>query len=67
MTKALEIYPDKLFAADEIKFEPIAVNAYNKTIAQEKKLFSKEDRNDRGRCLVCSEPVIVSGACNRYP
>ncbi len=43
MTKALEIYPEKLFAADEITFKPIAVNAYNKTPQEEKKLFKKED------------------------
>ncbi len=43
MTKCLEIYPEKLFAPGKIEFKPIDVNAYNKTIAQEKKLFTKED------------------------
>ena len=43
MTKCLEIYPDKLFAKGEIDFTPIPVCAYDKTPAQEKKMYKKED------------------------
>ena len=43
MTKCLEIYPEELFKKGEIDFTPIAVNAYAKTPAEEKKLFKKED------------------------
>ena len=43
MTKALEIYPEKLFAKGQIDFTPIPVNAYSKSLAEEKKLFSKDD------------------------
>ena len=43
MTKCLEIYPEELFKKGEIDFTPIAVNAYSKTPAEEKKLFKKED------------------------
>ena len=43
MTKCLEIYPDKLFAKGEIDFTPIPVCAYDKTPAQEKKMYSKDD------------------------
>ncbi|MDQ0290210.1 alpha-ketoacid dehydrogenase subunit alpha/beta [Oligosphaera ethanolica] len=43
MTKALEIYPEILFAKGQIDFTPIPVNAYSKSLAEEKKLFSKDD------------------------
>ena len=43
MTKALEIYPEKLFAKGQINFTPIPVNAYSKSLAEEKKLYSKDD------------------------
>jgi 2-oxoisovalerate dehydrogenase E1 component len=43
MTKALEIYPDVVFKPGKITFKDIPVCAYKKTVAQEKKLFSKED------------------------
>lgn len=43
MTKALEIYPEKLFAKGQIDFTPIPVNAYSKSLAEEKKLYSKDD------------------------
>lgn len=43
MTKALEIYPEELFKAGKIEFTPIDVCAYNKTLAEEKKLFTKEE------------------------
>jgi 2-oxoisovalerate dehydrogenase E1 component len=43
MTKALEIYPEELFKAGKIEFTPIDVCAYNKTLAEEKKLFTKDE------------------------
>lgn len=43
MTKCLEIYPEELFAKGQIEFTPIPVCAYDLTLAQEKKRFSKEE------------------------
>ena len=43
MPKIQEIHPEKLFAPDWIKFTDIAVCQYNKTIAEEKKIFTKDD------------------------
>jgi 2-oxoisovalerate dehydrogenase E1 component len=43
MTKALEIYPEELFAKGQIDFTPIPINVYDKSLAEEKKLYAKED------------------------
>ena len=43
MTKKLEIYPEELFKKGQIDFAPIPVCAYSKTLAEEKKLFSKDE------------------------
>ncbi|MDP3012500.1 MAG: thiamine pyrophosphate-dependent enzyme, partial [Candidatus Hydromicrobium sp.] len=43
MPKSIEIIPEVVFAKDKIEFKPIEVNAYNKSIDEEKKLFSKDD------------------------
>ena len=43
MTKKLEIFPEEIFAPGEINIPAIPVCQYNKTIKDEKKLFSKED------------------------
>ncbi len=43
MPKIQEIHPEKLFAPEWIKFSDIAVCQYNKTIAEEKKIFTKDD------------------------
>ncbi len=43
MTKCLEIRPSDWFKKDFIKFKDIPVCQYDKTIAQEKKIFSKDD------------------------
>ena len=43
MTKNIEIKPEVVFARDKIEFKPIEINAYNKSIEEEKKLFSKDD------------------------
>ena len=43
MTKSIEIKPEVVFAKDKIEFKPIEINAYKKSIEEEKKLFSKDD------------------------
>ena len=43
MTKKLEIYPEELFKKGQIDFTPIPVCAYSKTLAEEKKLYSKDE------------------------
>jgi 2-oxoisovalerate dehydrogenase E1 component len=43
MTKNIEIIPEDVFAKGKIKFKPININAYDKSIEEEKKLFSKDD------------------------
>lgn len=43
MPKSIEIIPEVVFAKDKIEFKPIKINAYNKSIDEEKKLFSKDD------------------------
>ena len=43
MPKSQEIYPEELFAPDQVTFQDIPVNAYDKTLKEEKKQFSKED------------------------
>lgn len=43
MPKCIEIKPEVVFAKDEIEFKPIKINAYKKSIDEEKKLFSKDD------------------------
>ena len=43
MTKALEIYPEKLFAPSKIEFTPIDVNAYKKDPKKEKKQYTEDD------------------------
>jgi 2-oxoisovalerate dehydrogenase E1 component len=43
MPKAIEVRPENVFAKNELKFKPIPVNAYDKSIDEEKKLFSKDD------------------------
>ena len=43
MTKALEIYPEELFAPGKIEFTPIDVNAYKKDPKKEKKQYSEDD------------------------
>ncbi|MGI5924328.1 MAG: alpha-ketoacid dehydrogenase subunit alpha/beta [Lentisphaeria bacterium] len=43
MTKSLEIYPEELFAKGQIDFTPIPVNAYSKSLAEEKKLYTKDE------------------------
>jgi len=43
MPKCVEIEPEVVFAKDEIKFIPIKINAYKKSVDEEKKLFSKDD------------------------
>ncbi|MBF0431792.1 MAG: dehydrogenase [Fibrobacteria bacterium] len=43
MPKVLEIYPEKVFSKEEIAFTNIPVNAYNKSIEEEKKLFTVEE------------------------
>ena len=43
MTKKLEIYPEEIFAPGEINIPAIPVCQYNKSIKDEKKLYSKED------------------------
>ena len=43
MTKALEIRPEDWFKPGKISFKDIPVCQYNKTIAQEKKNYTKDD------------------------
>jgi len=43
MPKSLYVDPNEIRASGKITFEDIPVNAYNKTIAQEKKNFKKDD------------------------
>jgi hypothetical protein len=43
MPKVIEVRPENVFAKSELKFKSIPVNAYDKSIDEEKKLFSKED------------------------
>ena len=43
MPKSIEIIPEAVFAKGKIEFKPIEINTYNKSIDEEKKLFSKED------------------------
>ncbi len=43
MTKSIKIKPDIIFKKDKIKFKPIEINTYSKSIEEEKKLFSKDD------------------------
>ncbi|NMA41865.1 MAG: dehydrogenase [Oligosphaeraceae bacterium] len=43
MPKCLEIYPEELFAPGHIEFQPIAVCQYNLSLAEEKKIYSKEE------------------------
>jgi 2-oxoisovalerate dehydrogenase E1 component len=43
MTKAIEILPEDILKKGKINFNPINLNAYNKTIEQEKKIFSTQD------------------------
>ncbi|GAI76216.1 unnamed protein product, partial [marine sediment metagenome] len=43
MTKSIEIIPEVVFEKDKIEFKPIEINAYNKSIEEEKKLFLKDD------------------------
>jgi hypothetical protein len=43
MPKSIEITPKAVFAKDRIEFKPIEINTYNKSINEEKKLFSKDD------------------------
>jgi len=43
MPKCVEIKPEIVFAKGEIKFTPIKLNAYEKSVDEEKKLFSKDD------------------------
>ena len=43
MPKSQYVDPGKVFAAGEIKFDNIPLCQYNKTLAQEKKLYTKDD------------------------
>ncbi|MDD3694810.1 MAG: thiamine pyrophosphate-dependent enzyme [Lentisphaeria bacterium] len=43
MPKCLEIYPEQLFQPGHIEFSPIPVCQYNLSLAQEKKLYSKQE------------------------
>ena len=43
MPKSIIIEPERVFASKPIKFTPIPVNAYNKTIEQEKKNYTTAD------------------------
>jgi len=43
MTKSIKIVPEVVLVKDKIEFKPIEINAYNKSINEEKKLFSKDD------------------------
>src|SRR3954447_1888567 len=43
MPKSILIAPESVFASKPLKFTPIPVNAYNKTIEQEKKNFTPAD------------------------
>ncbi len=43
MPKSQLVDPKKVFAKGKIKFKDIPLNTYSKTIAQEKKIFSKAD------------------------
>lgn len=43
MTKCLEIYPEEMFKAGYIDFTKIPVCQYNKSLAEEKKLYTKQD------------------------
>ena len=43
MPKSIEIIPEVVFAKGKIEFKPIEINTYNKSVDEEKKLFSKED------------------------
>lgn len=43
MPRSIEIIPEAVFAKGKIEFKPIEINAYDKSIDEEKKLFSKED------------------------
>lgn len=43
MPKSIEIIPENIFAKNKIEFKPIKINVYNKSIDEEKKIFSQED------------------------
>ena len=43
MTKALEIYPEELFAPSKIEFTPIDVNVYKKDPKKEKKQYTEDE------------------------
>ena len=43
MPKSIEITPTVVFKKGKIEFKPIKINAYNKSVDEEKKLFSKDD------------------------
>lgn len=43
MPKSIDILPDQLLQAGRIRFTDIEVNAYAKTVSEEKEIFSKED------------------------
>ncbi|MBN2449674.1 MAG: dehydrogenase [Lentisphaeria bacterium] len=43
MIKKLEIFPEELFEAGEIAFAPIPINAYRRTVKQERRRYSDED------------------------
>ncbi len=43
MPKSIEVKPEVVFKEGKIEFKPIKINAYNKSINEEKKLFSKND------------------------
>ena len=43
MPKSIIIEPERVFASKPLKFTAIPVNAYNKTVEQEKKNYSTAD------------------------
>ncbi|MBN1299317.1 MAG: dehydrogenase [Actinobacteria bacterium] len=43
MTKEIEILPEDILKKGKIKFDPIDINAYSKTIEEEKEIFSPQD------------------------
>jgi len=43
MPKSIEITPTVVFKKGKIEFKPIKINTYNKSVDEEKKLFSKDD------------------------
>jgi len=61
MTKAIEILPEDILKKGKINFNPIDLNAYNKTIEQEKKIFSTQDFEDiyHDMCLLREFETIL--------